>query len=148
DLEVAAVDRVIRPPAVDDTPLLPHDDDELAVDEPRLATQVRLDERRAGRIQPAGNAASDGVDPDCAGSLGTVHLRAEAGRVHRAILPCPSTYTSRGTTSALASGIRDQGATSTTLPTAPPPALARTCRRPSRRRASASSPSGATSASC
>ena len=35
-------------------------------------------------------------------------------------------HTSRGTTSALASGIRDQGATSTTLPTAPPPALART----------------------
>ena len=41
---------------------------------------------------------------------------------------------SRGTRSARCSGIRDQGATSTTLATAPAPALARTWRRPSRRR--------------
>src|SRR5262249_40625958 len=33
DLEVAAAHRLLRPPAVDDTPLLSHDRDRLAVDE-------------------------------------------------------------------------------------------------------------------
>jgi hypothetical protein len=46
--------------------------------------------------------------------------------VHRAIPDRCLPYTSRGTTSARVSGIRDHGATSTTPPTAPPPALART----------------------
>src|SRR5262249_15145790 len=54
---------------------------------------------------------------------------------------------SRGTRSARCSGIRDQGAPSTTPATAPAPALARTWRRPSRRRLLRSSPSGRISAS-
>ena len=40
---------------------------------------------------------------------------------------------SRGTKSARVSGMRDQGATSTTVQTEPEPVLARTWRRPSRR---------------
>src|SRR5262249_13392869 len=54
---------------------------------------------------------------------------------------------SRGTSSARCSGIRDHGATSTTVQIAPWPALARTWRRPSRRRTSSSAPSGRTSSS-
>ena len=47
---------------------------------------------------------------------------------------------SRGTSSARCSGIRDHGATSTTVQTAPEPVLARTWRRPSLRRAPARRP--------
>src|SRR3954453_23905503 len=35
DLEIAAVDRLLRPPAVDDTPFLAHDGDGCALDRPR-----------------------------------------------------------------------------------------------------------------
>lgn len=127
DLEIPAIDRVVGPPAVDDTPFLPHDDDELTVDEPWLTAHGRLDEGRAWRVQPARDAPperarSAGTD----GVAGCAHRRERVGRVLRAISRCPPAYTSRGTTSALVSGIRDHGATSTTLPTAPPPALART----------------------
>src|SRR5438309_809214 len=54
---------------------------------------------------------------------------------------------SRGTNSARVSGIRDHGATSTTVQTEPEPVLARTCRSPSRRRVRSSAPA-ASSSSC
>ena len=85
DVEVAAVDRLLRPPAVDDAPFLAHDRDRLAVDAHRRPVQRRLDQRRPRRIQ--------------------------------------SCYSSRGTNSARASGIRDHGATSTTAQTEPDPVL-------------------------
>ena len=91
EVEVAAVDRLVRPPAVDDPPLLPHGRDALPVDALRDAVAVRLDERRA-RL-------------DCVQS-------------------------SRGTSSARASGMRDHGATSTTIETPPAPTAAFTWRRP------------------
>src|SRR5581483_11840997 len=90
DFEVAAVDRLVGPPAVDDAPLLAHDRDAGAVHEPRHTRSVRFDERRPGCVQ-----------------------------------------SSRGTSSARASGIRDHGATSTTDETPPAPTAARTWRRPS-----------------
>ena len=55
---------------------------------------------------------------------------------------------SRGTNSARVSGIRDHGATSTTVFTEPGPVLARTWRRPSLRRVSSSAPAACTSSSC
>src|SRR5204862_2916532 len=90
DVEVATVDRLLRPPAVDHAPFLAHERDLLPVHAPRRAIEMGLDERGRRRIQ-----------------------------------------SSRGTSSARCSGIRDQGATSTTEQTAPEPAPARTCRRPS-----------------
>src|SRR5205085_2247962 len=92
NVEVAAVDRLLCPPAVDDAPLLTHERDLLPVHGAWRAVEVRLHERNSRRVQ-----------------------------------------SSRGTSSALCSGIRDQGATSTTEHTAPEPAPARTCIRPSRR---------------
>ena len=46
DLEVAAVDRLLRPPAVDDPPLLPDERHALTVDALRRPTRLRFDERR------------------------------------------------------------------------------------------------------
>src|SRR5262249_32609564 len=99
DLEVASIDRLIRPPAIDDAPLFAHERHLLSVHDPRRPPRPRLHESGARRIQ-----------------------------------------SSRGTTSARASGTRDQGATSTTAQTEPVPVLARTCRSPSRRRTTVSSP--------
>lgn len=86
DVEVAAVDGLLRPPAVDDAPLLADQLDRKAIDEMWRPVGLRLDEGGARLIEPP--------------------------------------YSSRGTNSARASGIRDHGATSTTLATAPPPVLA------------------------
>ena len=51
DLVVAAVERLLRPPAVDDAPLLAHERDLLAVDDAGGAVDAGLDERRAGRVE-------------------------------------------------------------------------------------------------
>ena len=53
DLEVVAVDGLVRPPAVDDTPLLAHERDVLAVDNVRRPARRCLHERRAWSIQTA-----------------------------------------------------------------------------------------------
>src|SRR5690348_11400680 len=107
DLEVAAVDRLLRPPAVDDAPLLAHDRDALVVHALRRPVE-RL-------LHPRGNRL---------------------------------VYSSRGTSSARASGIRDHGATSTTVQTEPEPVLARTWRSPSRRRVRSSAPAARSSSCC
>src|SRR6266404_4370300 len=91
DVEVPPVHRLLRPPAVDDAPLLADRADGLPVDAARRAVGVRLDERRTRCVQ-----------------------------------------SSRGTSSARASGMRDHGATSTTVETPPAPTAAFTWRRPSR----------------
>jgi len=83
DVEIPPIDRILCPPAVDDTPLLADQLDRQTIDETRRPVCMRLDEGGARLIQ-----------------------------------------SSRGTNSARASGIRDHGATSTTLATAPPPVLA------------------------
>ena len=44
-VEVAARDRLLRPPAVDDAPLLAHDRDALPIDAARQAAGTALDER-------------------------------------------------------------------------------------------------------
>src|SRR5581483_11688473 len=93
EVEVAAVDGLVGPPAVDDAPLFAHGADVLAVHAARRAVGVCLDERRSGCVQ-----------------------------------------SSRGTSSARASGMRDHGATSTTVETPPAPTAAFTWRRPSRSR--------------
>ena len=85
DVEVPPLHRLLRPPAVDDAPLLPHDGDVLPVDPARRAVGMPLDEGGPGRVQ-----------------------------------------SSRGTSRARASGIRDHGATSTTVETPPAPTAART----------------------
>ena len=85
DFEVAAVDGLFRPPAVDDPPLLPDERHTLTVDTLRRPTRVCFDERRPRVV-----------------------------------------YSSRATSRARCSGMRDQGATSTTVQTEPPPVLART----------------------
>ena len=90
EVEVAAVDGLVRPPAVDDPPFLADARDALPVHAVRDPVAVRLDERRAGRVQ-----------------------------------------SSRGTSNARASGMRDHGATSTTIETPPAPTAAFTWRRPS-----------------
>ena len=92
EIEVAPVDRLLRPPAIDYPPLLAHEGDLLPVHAPRRPVDMRLHERWIRSVQ-----------------------------------------SSRGTSSALCSGIRDQGATSTTEHTAPEPAPARTCFKPSLR---------------
>src|SRR6266536_3915166 len=43
DIEVAPVDRLLRPPAVDDAPLLTHQRDRLPVHAPRRSVDMRLD---------------------------------------------------------------------------------------------------------
>jgi hypothetical protein len=85
DVEVAAIDRLLRPPAVEHAPLLPDQLDRETVDETRRPVCLRLDEGGSRLIQ-----------------------------------------SSRGTKRARASGIRDHGATSTTVATAPPPVEALT----------------------
>jgi hypothetical protein len=45
DIEVTPVDRLLRPPAIDDTPLLPHERYLLPVHAPRRSIDMRLDER-------------------------------------------------------------------------------------------------------
>jgi hypothetical protein len=50
DVEVPPVHRLLRPPAVDDAPLLAERADALPVDPARRAVGVRLDERRPGCI--------------------------------------------------------------------------------------------------
>ena len=92
DLEVASPHRLLRPPALDDVPLLADERDRLTVHDPRRPVEPRLDKRGPRLV-----------------------------------------YSSRGTSSARDSGIRDQGETSTTVQTEPDPVLARTCFRPSRR---------------
>jgi hypothetical protein len=51
DLEVVPVDGLLRPPAVDDSPLLTHERHLLTVHDARRRTRPRLDERRPRRIE-------------------------------------------------------------------------------------------------
>ena len=51
DLEVVPVDGLVRPPAVDDAPLLPHERDLLAIHDVRCPTRSRLDQRRTWRVE-------------------------------------------------------------------------------------------------
>src|SRR5215211_6444584 len=51
EVEVAARDRLLRPPAVDDAPLLAQKRDRLTVDEPRHARTRRDDERGSRLVQ-------------------------------------------------------------------------------------------------
>jgi hypothetical protein len=44
DVEVASIDGFLRPPAVDDAPLLADQLDRQAIDEPRRPVSLRLDE--------------------------------------------------------------------------------------------------------
>src|SRR5687768_2751223 len=76
DLEIAAMDRVLRPPAVDDSPFLADERDPLPIHSTRRPVSPDLDDRRARLV-----------------------------------------YSSRGTNSARDSGMRDHGATSTTVQT-------------------------------
>ena len=65
DLEVAAVDRLLRPPAVDDAPLLPHERRPgLAVhDAAGVAVARGLHERRPRRIQRRAGETASGARP-------------------------------------------------------------------------------------
>src|SRR6185503_2588737 len=83
-------DRLLGPPAIDDAPFLAHDRHELAVDDTGLSPTRRLHERGPRGVQ-ASRDTSDGA--------------------HR---------TSRGTTNARVSGIRDHGAKSVGEPMVPP----------------------------
>src|SRR5919201_5732046 len=76
DLEISPHDGLLRPPAVEDAPLLADERDRLVVHLPRRPVERRLDHPRARLVQ-----------------------------------------SSRGTKSARVSGIRDHGATSTTVQT-------------------------------
>src|SRR5262245_8922223 len=58
DLEVAAVDRLLRPPAVDDAPLLADERDGLPVDHARRPVERGLDERRPRRVQASRGTTS------------------------------------------------------------------------------------------
>ena len=51
DLEVVPVDGLVRPPAVDDAPLLAHELHVLAVHDVRRPARPGLDERRPWSIQ-------------------------------------------------------------------------------------------------
>src|SRR5439155_9708991 len=61
DVEVAAAHRLLRPPPVDDPPLLAHERDRLPVDARRLATEARLHERRLRLVDPS--RGTGGPDP-------------------------------------------------------------------------------------
>src|SRR5947208_2490182 len=52
DFEVAPVDRLVGPPAIDHTPFLTDERDELTVHHPRGAAELRLDERSPRSVQP------------------------------------------------------------------------------------------------
>src|SRR5581483_1992806 len=153
DLEVPARDRLLPPPAVEDTPLLANRRDRLAVHPRGGPVERLLDERRPRLVQPLG-ASGDTGDPVVfplissftRSTTGSTGGQARPGR--RKHLDCLfEHHQSRGTSSERCSGSRDHGATSTTVATAPAPALARTWRRLSCRRDRSSSPSGRTSAS-
>src|SRR5437763_1451974 len=113
-VEVAPADRLLRPPSVDDTPLLAHERDRLAIHLLWRAVHVHADDGGPRLVERSGT---------------------------------PCCQSSRGTNIARASGIRDHGATSTTWLTEPVPVLARTWRRPSRRRTSSSPPVAGSSSS-
>src|SRR5947209_11437868 len=51
DLEVAPDDGILRPPAVEDAPLLAEHGDRLVVDLPRRPVEVHFDARRARLVQ-------------------------------------------------------------------------------------------------
>jgi hypothetical protein len=53
EVEVAPVHGVLRPPAVDDTPLFADERNVLPVDARRRAVGMAFDERRTGLIQSA-----------------------------------------------------------------------------------------------
>jgi hypothetical protein len=130
ELEVAPHDRLLRPPAVDYTPLLAHERDRLSVHQMRNSRRVRLDQGGPRRIQSSrGTSAGEPMVPPRAPSFGSYGTNLVFFG-----------YSSFGTNSARASGIRDHGATSTTVFTEPEPVLARTWRRPSLRRVSSSAP--------
>src|ERR1700760_1186397 len=64
EVEVAAVDRLLRPPAIDDPPLLPNACDMLPVDPPRDPVAVRLNEGGARSVQSSrgtSNARASGM---------------------------------------------------------------------------------------
>src|SRR5262249_55087190 len=107
EVEVAPTDRLVGPPAVDDSPLFADDSGRLPVDDPGRPAAGALNERSPRLV-----------------------------------------YSSRGTSNARCSGMRDHGATSTIEYTPPAPVLARTCRRPSLRRRFISTPSVRNSSSC
>jgi hypothetical protein len=52
DLEVAPGNRFLRPPPVEDAPLLPDDLDSLTIDPARRPVEPFLDERRPRLIEP------------------------------------------------------------------------------------------------
>ena len=147
DVEVTAVDRRLGPLPVDDAPLLADDRDRLAVDPRRRPVEAHLDERRPRRIQSSCSAGRDLGEPMVL-SMGGTHgspmnpllLRPArippraCGRVNRppAVISCSTGHrrilcVSRlsGTNKALASGMRDHGATSTTAQTEPLPPCSR-----------------------
>ena len=51
DLEVVPVDGLVRPPAIDDAPFLPHERHLLPVHDVWCPAGPRLDERRSRRVQ-------------------------------------------------------------------------------------------------
>ena len=147
DIEVAAIDRLLRPPAVDDAPLLTHQRDLLPVHGAWRTVEVRLHESPLGRVKAAcrrghrlshpGLAAAPAEATGRAAQVGATFnggaSATSAARPLGGIASDATVQSSRGTSSALCSGIRDQGATSTTEHTAPEPAPARTCFKPSLR---------------
>jgi hypothetical protein len=102
EIEVTPPQRLFRPPAIGDEPLLPNRRHADTADRHRHALR-RLDANGTWLVQ-----------------------------------------SSRGTRIALVSGMRDHGATSTTVQTASIPAAARTWRNPSRRRLRSRLPRGRT----
>src|SRR3954467_12344639 len=51
EVEVAPIDRLLRPPAVDDTPFLTHEGDLLTIHAPRRPIDMRLNQGRLRRVQ-------------------------------------------------------------------------------------------------
>jgi hypothetical protein len=50
EIEIAPVDRLLSPPAIDDPPLLTHEGDLLPVDAPRRPVDMGFHQRRCGRV--------------------------------------------------------------------------------------------------
>src|ERR687898_1386775 len=63
EIEVAAIERVLGPPAVDDAPLLADERNPFAVDTDRHADRTRLDERRPRRVDPPRRARAQHPPP-------------------------------------------------------------------------------------
>jgi len=83
DLVVAAIERLLRPPAVDDAPLLPHEGDLLAVDDARSSVDPGLDERRPRRVEAPRGRVGERMRAAGPGAVGGAHA------------PPPQTMTNR-----------------------------------------------------